>query len=105
MDLDDDIFELSDEELPIPTPKCNPIEEHFMKTLSNVQTRIEKTTNDIKEVQDMTKRISESLYNQALYGKDISSDSDSDVSYLKKNNNNNIIKDKIKNLHYSYMTE
>ncbi|XP_033348162.1 uncharacterized protein LOC117232707 [Bombus vosnesenskii] len=103
MDLDDDMFELSDEELPIPTPKCNPIEAHLMKTLSNVQTRIEKTTNDIKEVQDMTKRISESLYNQALYGKDISSDSDSDLYAI---NGQPVVKKKkckVKKFHYEIL--
>ena len=79
------MFVLSDEELPISlTPKCNPIEEHLTRTSSNVQTRIEKVTNDIKEVQDMTRRTLESLYKQARYGDDVTSDSDSDVSSLEK---------------------
>ncbi|KAF3426565.1 hypothetical protein E2986_07543 [Frieseomelitta varia] len=81
---DDDMFVLSDEELPISTPKCNPIEEHLTRASSDVRTRIERATNDIKEVQDMTRRILESLYKQARYGEDVTSDSDSDVSSLKK---------------------
>ncbi|OAD52926.1 hypothetical protein WN48_11172 [Eufriesea mexicana] len=82
--MDEDMFALSDEELPISTSKCNPVEEHLMKQLSDVQTRIEKTRNDIKDIQDMTRRNLESLYNEAQYGKDITWDSDSDVSYLKE---------------------
>ncbi|XP_076761498.1 uncharacterized protein LOC143429681 isoform X2 [Xylocopa sonorina] len=77
--IDDDLFALSDEELPIPTQKCNPIEEHLIKQLSDVKTRIEKTKNDIKEVQDMTKYTLDSLYSQARYGRDITSKSDNDL--------------------------
>ncbi|KAK9299499.1 hypothetical protein QLX08_007515 [Tetragonisca angustula] len=77
--MDDDMFVLSDEELPISTPKCNPIEEHLTRASSDVRTRIERATNDIKEVQDMTRRILESLYKQARYGEDVTSDSDSDL--------------------------
>lgn len=80
--MDEDMFALSDDELPISTSKCNPVEEHLMKQLSDVQTRIQKTKNDIKEIQDMTKHALESLYNQALYGKNITLDCDSDVSLL-----------------------
>ncbi|CAK9811757.1 hypothetical protein ANTPLA_LOCUS7151 [Anthophora plagiata] len=77
--FDGDMFALSDEELPISSPKCNPVEEHLMKQLSDVQTRIEKAANDIKEIRDTTKHILKSLYNQALYGEDITSDSDTDL--------------------------
>lgn len=77
--MDEDMFALSDDELPISTSKCNPVEEHLMKQLSDVQTRIQKTKNDIKEIQDMTKHALESLYNQALYGKNITLDCDSDL--------------------------
>ncbi|XP_076294539.1 uncharacterized protein LOC143215851 [Lasioglossum baleicum] len=77
--FEDDMFALSDEELPIQTPKCNPVEEHLMKQLSDVQARIEKTTNDIKEVQDTTRRILKHLQDHALYGESILSDSDSDL--------------------------
>ena len=77
--FDDDMFALSDEELPIPTSACNPIEEYLMKQLSSVQTRIEKTTSDIKEIQDTTKRILKSLYSEAQYGENVTSDSDSDL--------------------------
>lgn len=80
--MDEDMFALSDDELPISTSKCNPVEEHLMKQLSDVQTRIQKTKNDIKEIQDMTKHALESLYNQALYGRNITLDCDSDVSLL-----------------------
>ncbi|CAD1468772.1 unnamed protein product, partial [Heterotrigona itama] len=77
--MDDDMFVFSDEELPISTPKCNPIEEHLTRVSSDVQTRIEKATNDIKDVQDMARRTLESLYKQARYGEDTTSDSDSDL--------------------------
>lgn len=79
--FDDDMFALSDEELPIPTSACNPIEEYLMKQLSNVQIRIEKTTSDIKDIQETTKHILKSLYSEAQYGENITSDSDTDVSH------------------------
>ena len=97
--MDDDMFVLSDEELPISTPKCNPIEEHLTRASSDVRTRIERATNDIKEVQDMTRRILESLYKQARYGEDVTSDSDSDVSSLKKLV---LVTSKLCDLHYSH---
>ncbi|XP_076231569.1 golgi SNAP receptor complex member Gos28 isoform X1 [Calliopsis andreniformis] len=77
--FDDDMFALSDEDLPIPVPKCNPVEEHLIKQLSDVHTRIEKTTNDIKEIENTTERILKSLQHQAQYGENITSDSDSDL--------------------------
>lgn len=79
--FDDDMFALSDEDLPIPTLECNPIEEQLMKEYSNVQRRIEKATNDIKELQDTTKHILKSLQYRAQYGENETSDSDSDVSH------------------------
>lgn len=77
--FDDDMFALSDEDLPIPTLECNPIEEQLMKEYSNVQRRIEKATNDIKELQDTTKHILKSLQYRAQYGENETSDSDSDL--------------------------
>ncbi|XP_003703565.2 uncharacterized protein LOC100883510 [Megachile rotundata] len=77
--FEDDMFALSDEELPLPTSNNNPIEEYLMKQLSNVQTRIEKANDDIKIVQDTTKHILKSLYYEAEYGESITSDSDSDL--------------------------
>ncbi|XP_031832002.2 uncharacterized protein LOC116426742 isoform X2 [Nomia melanderi] len=77
--FEEDMFALSDEDLPIQTPKCNPVEEHLMKQLSDVETRIEKTTNDIKEVQVTTGKILKKLQYNAQYGENVSSDSDSDL--------------------------
>ncbi|XP_076644257.1 uncharacterized protein LOC143354230 [Halictus rubicundus] len=77
--FEDDMFALSDEELPIQTSENNPVEEHLMKQFSDVQARIEKTTNDIKEIQDTRRRILKQLRDHALYGENITSDSDSDL--------------------------
>lgn len=77
--FEEDMFALSDEELPLPTSNNNPVEEYLMKQLSNVETRIEKANDDIKIVQDTTKHILKSLYYEAEYGESITSDSDSDL--------------------------
>ncbi|XP_078040194.1 SET domain containing 8 isoform X4 [Augochlora pura] len=74
-----DMFDLSDQDLPVETSKYNPIEEHLMKQYSDVQARIEKTINDIKDVHDTTRRVQKRLQDQAQYGGDITSDSDSDM--------------------------
>ncbi|XP_033329472.2 uncharacterized protein LOC117222084 isoform X1 [Megalopta genalis] len=74
-----DMFALSDEELPVETPKYNPIEAHLMKQYSDVKARIEKINDDIKEVHDTTGRIQKRLQDQAQYGENATSDSDSDL--------------------------
>ncbi|XP_054003794.1 uncharacterized protein LOC128889814 [Hylaeus anthracinus] len=79
--FEDDMFALSDEDLPLPIlePECNPVEEHLMKQLSDVQSRIEKTSNDIKEIQDTTRHVLKALHQQAQFGEQVSSDSDSNL--------------------------
>lgn len=79
--FDDDMFALSDEELPIPTTKWNAVEEHLAKQLGAVQTRIVETISDINEIQDTKRRILKSLQYQARYGENATSDSDSNVSH------------------------
>ncbi|XP_076625348.1 uncharacterized protein LOC143343886 isoform X1 [Colletes latitarsis] len=77
--FEDDMFALSDEELPISTAKCNPIEEQLLKQFFDVQNRIEKTTVDIKEIQNTTRHVLKSLQHQAQYAENVTSDSDSDL--------------------------
>lgn len=82
MSDDEDMFAISDEEtsLPTQTAPSNPVEEHLLKQLADVQNRIDVTTNEIAEVKTATARILNALQWRALYGEDISSDSDCDVS-------------------------
>ncbi|XP_076681641.1 uncharacterized protein LOC143375902 isoform X2 [Andrena cerasifolii] len=77
--FDDDMFALSDEELPIPATKWNAVEEHLAKQLGDVRTRIVERISDINEVQDTKRRILKSLQYQAQYGENATSDSDSNT--------------------------
>ncbi|KAK2580790.1 hypothetical protein KPH14_011525 [Odynerus spinipes] len=79
--FEDDIFELSykntdDEAF---TSKCNPIEEHLMKQLNAIQSRIDKTKNEIEETEQTVKQISNTLLSKAVTGQDTSPDSNSDL--------------------------
>ncbi|KMQ94810.1 hypothetical protein RF55_5022 [Lasius niger] len=52
MSDDEDMFAISDEEtsLPTQTAPSNPVEEHLLKQLADVQNRIDVTTNEIAEL-------------------------------------------------------
>ena len=77
--FDDDMFALSDDELPIPATKWNAVEEHLAKQLGAVRTRVIETIGDIEAVQDTKRRILKSLQHQARYGENVTSDSDSNT--------------------------
>lgn len=79
---DEDMFAISDEEtlLTVTTALPNPVEEHLLKELANIQNKIDVTTSDIAEVETTTARILNALQQRALHGEDVNSDSDCDVS-------------------------
>ncbi|KAL6446393.1 hypothetical protein ACFW04_001165 [Cataglyphis niger] len=81
MSGDEDMFAISDEEtsLSTQTASSNPIEEHLLKQLADVQNRIDATSNEIEEVKTATARILNSLQWRALHGEDINSDCDGDL--------------------------
>jgi len=82
MDSCDDIFAISDEEMPMPlqTAQSNPVEEYLLKQLTDVQSRIDNATSEIANMRENTARILNALQWRALYGENPSSDSDTDVS-------------------------
>lgn len=82
MSGDEDMFAISDEEtsLSAQTASSNPVEEHLLKQLADVQNRIDATSNEIEEVKTATARILNALQWRALHGEDINSDCDGDVS-------------------------
>lgn len=84
---DDDMFAVSDEEMSLSTEitangngMSNPVEEHLLKQLTDIQNRIDITSDEISELKVTTAHILNALQKRALYGENISSDSDSDVS-------------------------
>ncbi|XP_017891133.1 uncharacterized protein LOC108631607 [Ceratina calcarata] len=78
--LDDDIFAPSDEDLLESSPtKCNPVKDHLMKQMSDIESRIEKKKAAIKEIQDVTQSTLECLYGQALCGEDKTGNFDKDL--------------------------
>jgi len=84
---DDDMFAISDEEMLLSTETIangngvlNPVEEHLLKQLTDVQNRIDTTSDEISEVTATTAHILNTLQQRALYGENISLDSDNDVS-------------------------
>lgn len=78
---DEDIFAISDEEMSVQSPPTNPVEEHLLKELANVKSRIDLTTSEIAETRATTERVLGALEWRALYGEDASSNSDSDVRH------------------------
>lgn len=81
MSDDEDMFAISDEEISLPTrtASSNLVEEHLLKQLAVVQNNIDVTTNEIAEMKTATERILRAQQWRALYGEDISSDSDCDL--------------------------
>lgn len=79
----EDIFAISDSNDSLPeqlTEPSNPVEEHLLKQLADIQNKIDVTTNECSEVKTATARILKGLQWRALHGEDINSDCDSDVS-------------------------
>lgn len=79
---DEDMFAISDEEMslsPAPAALVNPVEEHLLKELANVENRIDLATSEITETKATTACVLNALEWRALYGEDASSDSDSEV--------------------------
>ncbi|XP_070155717.1 uncharacterized protein [Polyergus mexicanus] len=81
MSGDEDMFAISDEEtsLSAQIAPSNPVEEHLLKQLADVQNRIDATTNEIEEVKTATSRILNALQWRALHGEDTNSDCDCDL--------------------------
>ncbi|XP_050449142.1 uncharacterized protein LOC126850316 isoform X2 [Cataglyphis hispanica] len=81
MSGDEDMFAISDEEtsLSTQTASSNPVEEHLLKQLADVQNRIDATSNEIEEVKTATAQILNALQWRALHGEDINSDCDGDL--------------------------
>ncbi|XP_011699523.1 PREDICTED: uncharacterized protein LOC105456872 isoform X2 [Wasmannia auropunctata] len=77
---DEDMFAISDEDTPSPAriAPVNPVEEHLLKLLANVEGRIDVATNEIAETKATNARILNALERHALHGKDANSDSDSE---------------------------
>lgn len=78
---DEDIFAISDEETPSPAraAPANPVEEHLLQQLADVQNRIDVTASEIAETRATTARVLNALEWRALHGEDASSDSDGEV--------------------------
>lgn len=84
---DEDIFAISDEETsalaaPAQAASTNPVEEHLLQQLTDVQSRIDVTTSEIAETKATTARVLNALEWRALHGEDAGSDSDSEVIAL-----------------------
>lgn len=81
---DDDLFAISDDDvlsaLTRPPQLPNPVEEQLLKQLNDVHDRIDAATNEIQEVSTTSAHILNALKWRAIYGEDVGSDSDSDVS-------------------------
>ncbi|TGZ37812.1 Uncharacterized protein DBV15_04789 [Temnothorax longispinosus] len=75
---DEDMFAISDEEASSPAP-VNPVEEHLLKQLADVQHRIDVAASEIAETKAITAHVLNVLEWRALYGEDASSDSDSEL--------------------------
>ncbi|XP_012231143.1 uncharacterized protein [Linepithema humile] len=82
---DDDMFANSDEEMSLSTETANgngmsnPVEEHLLKQLNDIQNRIDTTSDEISELKVTTAHVLNALQQRALYGENISSDSGSDL--------------------------
>lgn len=87
---DDDMFAISDEETSLLTETgtvngngmSNPVEEHLLKQLTDVQNSIDTRLDEISEVKVTTAHILNALQQRALYGENVSSDFDCDVSVV-----------------------
>lgn len=82
--LDDDALEFSDKEEnsifnPSSSNICNPIEEYLKQQLSSLQNRVDKTNNELEEIKDEIKNISNSLLFKLVHGHDKDSESDSEM--------------------------
>lgn len=75
--FEDDIFMLSDEEMPISKP--NPIHEHLTERLLEVQHRIENAKRSLEETENTTSSILKMLQSRAQYEDSVSSDDDVDL--------------------------
>ncbi|XP_020300100.1 uncharacterized protein LOC109863865 [Pseudomyrmex gracilis] len=77
---DEDIFAISDEDFPsMQVVQSNPVEDHLLKQLADVQSRIDFVKNEIAEVEVTATRVLKSLQWRELYGEDVDSDSDGDM--------------------------
>lgn len=79
--FEDDIFQFSDkdEDNPASTSECNPIEEHLVKQLHGIQNRIDKTKNEIEEIEQTVKDVSNALLLKAVIGPNANLDSNSEL--------------------------
>ncbi|XP_015172816.1 PREDICTED: uncharacterized protein LOC107064548 [Polistes dominula] len=86
--LDDDALEFSDkDENSILNPPSsninNPIEEYLKNQLSSLQNKVDKTNNELEELKDEIKNISNSLIFKLVHGHEKNSDSDSEMYTIK----------------------
>lgn len=79
---DDDIFDISDDEMNMEiSSSCNPVDDYLIKQLHDVQDRIEQVNKETLNVQSTTNKILAKLYEQCRYFDDNdTSDSDDEVS-------------------------
>ncbi|XP_035734680.1 uncharacterized protein LOC118447188 [Vespa mandarinia] len=83
--FDDDIFEFSDKDEDASISKTtshkefNPIEEHLVKQLDSIQNRIDKAKNELEEMKETVRHISNNLLYKAVFGQDKNVDSDNDL--------------------------
>ncbi|KAI4478914.1 hypothetical protein M0802_014466 [Mischocyttarus mexicanus] len=82
--LDDESLEFSDKDensilQPSTSNVCNPVEEYLEKQLSSLQDRIDRTKNDVEDLRDEIKSISNSFFFKLIHGYDKGFDSDSEM--------------------------
>ena len=84
MDLSDeeDMFALSDEELPQPEVlEVNPVQENLITELNSIQKRINRTKSDIEEFQSLIKKGLKQFAHVAKYGEELDLEDGGEVSY------------------------
>ncbi|KYM97723.1 hypothetical protein ALC62_11583 [Cyphomyrmex costatus] len=78
---DEDIFAVSDEEMSVQAQiePVNPVEEHLLKQLADIEGRIDVATSEIAETKATIACVLNTLEGRALHGKDANLDSDNEV--------------------------
>ncbi|XP_011871300.1 PREDICTED: uncharacterized protein LOC105563907 [Vollenhovia emeryi] len=78
---DEDMFAISDDETAMPAPAApvNPVEEHLLQVLADVQNRIDVTASEVALRRANTACVLNALERRAVYAEDASSDSDREL--------------------------
>lgn len=78
---DEDIFAISDEDMVLPAriEPVNPVEEHLLKQLADIEGRINVATSEISETKATIACVLNALEWRALHGEDANSGSDNEV--------------------------